>query len=96
MPTASDDLRRKMRKWFGNIDIFGPQQFLFSHGFTLTKDWFWKPPVPHHTISKEEFQCMIFLQQEWDYGGLQIVQFISPQIADLLVEPHEYKSEDWQ
>lgn len=95
MPTASDDLRDKMMKWFGSIDLGGPEQFMLSRGYTLTKDWFWIPPVPYHTISKEEFECMIFLQQEWDYGGLQIVKFIPPQtIIDLLLEPPKYNGGD--
>lgn len=78
MPTAPDDLRDKMIKWFGNIDLFGPVAFLRSRGYTLTEDWYWQLPVPAHTISKEEFECMIFLQQEWDYGGLE---FVPPSIA---------------
>lgn len=92
MPSAPDDLRKKMVKWFGSIDPLGPEQFLGSRGYTLTKDWYWVTPVPHHTIRKEEFECMIFLEQEWDYGGLE---FVSPQIVDLLLEPHRYNSEEW-
>lgn len=71
MPQASDELRNIMDKWFGDgIDDYAPRQFLYARGYILTNDWCWKPPARFHTISQEEYTCMLFLVQEWDYGGI--------------------------
>lgn len=70
MPTASDFDRARMRKWFGSIDEYGPETFLKSRGYILTKGWCWVKPVPSHHISDEEYHCLEFLMDEWDYGGL--------------------------
>jgi len=71
MPQASDELRDTITKWFGRIDDYAVIKFLESHGFTLTRDWFWIAPVPSHTISEIEFNCLRFLIDEWDFGGIK-------------------------
>lgn len=75
MPQASDADRAQMQKWFGSegdewsgIDYHGPQTFLESHGWKLTRDWQWTPPVPSHSVSCYELACILFLVHEWDYG----------------------------
>lgn len=71
MPSASHELHELMFNWFGDaIDSEGPMAFLESHGFKLRQDWHWEPPVPAHTCSYYEWQCIIFLIEEWDFGGL--------------------------
>ena len=70
MPSASDEDRALMTKWFGSIDTHGPEAFLKSHGYVLTKDWCWVKPTPSHEISAIEDACLWFLLEEWDYGGL--------------------------
>lgn len=60
-----------MQKWFGDaIDEQGPIAFLQSHGYTLTRGWEWVKPVSAHTISTEEWECIAFLCDEWDFGGI--------------------------
>jgi hypothetical protein len=73
MPQASEALRDLMEKWFGDrVDIAGPVAFLCSHGYLLREDWCWIKPTPSHTMSRDERSCIIFLQDEWDFGGIAI------------------------
>jgi hypothetical protein len=68
MPTASDEQREMMRKWFGDpVDDSGPYIFLRRHGYT-DHAGMWRKPTPAHTISDAEWQCIVFLCDEWDYG----------------------------
>lgn len=73
MPTSSDEMRHLMSCWFGGNGIADgpPIAFLESRGYKLTPGWTWQPPVPHHTVSQEEKKCIIFLIEEWDFGGLE-------------------------
>lgn len=68
MPQASDELRATMIRWFGNISLEQPIEFLVSHGFVLTLGWAWILPVPTHTVSCYEAACIAFLVEEWDFG----------------------------
>lgn len=71
MPTASDELRARMERYFGNpISEIGPIAFLKSHGYSLRFDWQWEKPVPAHNISEDEYHCLRFLIEEWDFGGV--------------------------
>lgn len=71
MPQASDEMRALMLKWFGDeISEAGPIKFLESRGYVLRKDWQWQLPTPAHTVSREEFACVQFLIEEWDFGAL--------------------------
>lgn len=68
MPQALDSQRELMGKWFGNeIDDGGPYAFLRSHGY-WEEGGMIRPPVPHHNVSADEWQCIAFLCDEWDYG----------------------------
>jgi len=66
MPTANNELRADMERYFGSIDLHGPLQFLKNSdwreekGFLLTM----KPP---QEISRKEWDCVNFLIQEWDF-----------------------------
>jgi hypothetical protein len=71
MPSAPDDLRDLMEKWFGDsIDMEGPLHFLRSHGFTEMANGMLRPPTPAHNCSVDEWNCIGFLVQEWDFGYL--------------------------
>jgi hypothetical protein len=60
-----------MERWFGDpVDEGGPIRFLEAHGYTLLENWCWRKPVPSHTVSGEEVECIMFLIHEWDFGGL--------------------------
>jgi hypothetical protein len=72
MPQASDEDRAQMQQWFGDgIDDHGPHAYLESHGWTLLRGWLWQPPVPYHSVSCYELACVMFLINEWDYGGFK-------------------------
>lgn len=71
MPQASDEQRETMRRWFGDpISDTGPIAFLVSHGYISTRGFKWLPPVPSHSVSCYELECIVFLVCEWDYGFL--------------------------
>lgn len=73
MPSSTSDLRRKMVRRFGSIDSQGPEDFLVSRGFSLTRDWEWIMPPRYATLDEvpqEEWDCIVFLLEEWDYGGM--------------------------
>lgn len=68
MPTANDDSRDLMEKWFHDpIDMKGPYAFLMAHGYTEKAGIFLKP-TSNHTVSKYEWECLCFLFEEWDFG----------------------------
>ncbi len=45
-------------------------KFLQKQGFVLTKEWFWKPPEPSRELTDRERDAILYLIQEWDFGGL--------------------------
>jgi hypothetical protein len=75
MPQASDELCDLMCKWFGNrLDDWPPWRLLESHGYTETNGYIQKP-TPAHSVSADEWACIDFLCQEWDYAfGAVILQ----------------------
>lgn len=74
MPSADPELRDHMIKRFGSIDTHGPEKYLQDAGYKLTEDWFWipKPGVKNlGEMTRDEFECLLFLCHEWDYGGFK-------------------------
>lgn len=74
MPQASDELRARMMERFGEIDECRPMQFLIDAGYVLTREWTWKPKPGiriFFDMTPEEFDCMKFLVDEWDFGWLE-------------------------
>lgn len=70
MPSATDEQRELMKKWFGSCDGMNDYPvigFLLSHGYT-TIAGMWHKPTPSHTVSEFEWECLNFLCDEWDYG----------------------------
>lgn len=72
MPSASPELRARMQKRFGDpISDMGPMQFLESRGYALTRDWCWsKPGLVLAEVPEDELECIQFLADEWDFGGI--------------------------
>lgn len=71
MPQTTEAMNVLMRSWFGSgTDETGPIEFLESHGYVLTRDWLWRLPTPAHTVNREEYACIRFLVEEWDFGGI--------------------------
>jgi hypothetical protein len=71
MPQASDELRAEMERRFGDpISDAGPTKYLEDRGYTLNRDWTWSKPGENlNSIPREDFECILFLVHEWDYGG---------------------------
>lgn len=76
MPTATDEIREKMRQRFGDpIGDIGPHNYLIERGFTETAGII-RPPyreLSEYMVSNEEWECILFLCDEWDYGYLPAV-----------------------
>lgn len=75
MPTATEELRNKMGEYFGEriLEHF-PMKFLEDAGYVLTRGWVWKPKPGvecYDDMTQKEYDCMEFLVQEWDFGGLE-------------------------
>ena len=74
MPQAGEVLRDKMNDWFGDpISDQGPIKYLHEQGYKLTPQWVWipKPGVTKYSdMTEKEYLCMLFLVDEWDFGGL--------------------------
>lgn len=66
MPTASDELRNKMRQRFGDIDLTGPQQHLLAQGYSINHGRI-VLPNPIHRVTDDEGDCIDFLCDEWDF-----------------------------
>lgn len=66
MPQSSDRLRGLMEKWFGSIDIEGPLHLLLSRGYQEKKGLL-RHEVKSHFPTAEEFTCLRFLMEEWDF-----------------------------
>lgn len=72
MPQATDELRAKMKDYFGDeIDDGGPSMYLTEQGFKLEKGFYWTAPdrlKKWDEMSEKEVDCVCFLCDEWDYG----------------------------
>jgi hypothetical protein len=72
MPSSSDEMREKMRERFGNLEPSGPEEELANHGYILLKGWNWFHPTikRYREMTQNDYDCMKFLVEEWDYAGL--------------------------
>lgn len=75
MPSTTDALRNRMDELFGDpIDDAGPISYLEKRGFYLTPAFEWCLPSDVGSwaeMSPDEKDCMNFLCDEWDFGGLE-------------------------
>lgn len=68
MPQASDELRAKMKEWFGDeVDDRGPYKYLMSKGWTEEAGVF-HPPTPSYYGPVEDYIVLSFMMHEWDYA----------------------------
>jgi hypothetical protein len=71
MPQASRRQHELMEKWFGDpVSELGPCKLLEQRGYDLTRGYEWVKPTPSHTIHEIEWECIQFLIDEWDFGGV--------------------------
>lgn len=45
-------------------------EFLTRNGYTLNREWTWNAPKPHRPTTPMERDALIYLIEEWDFGGL--------------------------
>ena len=76
MPQAREELHVKMEAMFGDpISDTGPMKFLTDAGYKLRRDWRWAPKegvLNYKDMTSDEYDCMLFLVEEWDMGGLAL------------------------
>jgi len=65
MPQATASLTEE---WNGPDDGTAIE-YLEGRGFVLTRDFHWVPTAGH-VISDKDRRAVIFLIQEWDFGGI--------------------------
>lgn len=67
MPQASEPHRAIMQRWFGTMDCGSVLEFLASRGYSETRGGIVMPPTKWHRPNSEEYVCLHFLVNEWDY-----------------------------
>jgi hypothetical protein len=68
MPQTTDTLRDLMDRWFGDVGTeFYALEFLKSHGYTEVGGMISRP-TPAHNVSLDEYYCIRYLTEEWDFG----------------------------
>lgn len=46
--------------------------YLNNQGFTLTRSWEWTKPHSTYILTEKEEDAIVYLIQEWDFGGILI------------------------
>jgi hypothetical protein len=68
MPSTTLGRRWLMERWFGeNCSDHEVMEFLRSHGFQEIKNGLIRRPVSQHNVSKDEWECIWYLIEEWDF-----------------------------
>ena len=78
MPSAEGWLADKIRAKYGSIDDAGPTKLLHDAGYVLREDWHWDPKpgvTDYPDMTQDEYEAMLFLLQEWDFGGLILKRY---------------------
>lgn len=77
MPSASDELREKMKEYFPEdekkwsfVDEGPSLKFLLSHGWEVVEEMngYIRVPSDEAAISEKEWLCAQYLKDEWDFG----------------------------
>lgn len=74
MPQTSAEIQERIDKFFPSASQsqdFQSTKFLEKAGYILNKNWTWKLPSPDHKITEEEDLCLVYLIEEWDFGGIE-------------------------
>lgn len=77
MPSTSQARHDRIVSIFGtDLDLDDRcQEYLSQRGFYLTRTWDWIPPPRINKLgdlTDEEFECVMYLIEEWDFGGVLI------------------------
>jgi hypothetical protein len=66
MPQTTPERRAR---WPGGDQ--GAIDHLKTQGYRLLKGWTWVKPSPAHEPTEREIDAIIYLIEEWDFGGLE-------------------------
>ena len=55
--------------------------FLEGQGYYLRADWMWVLPTPEHVVTEREEDAILYLIEEWDFGGTLTVDL--PFLVDI-------------
>ena len=69
MPSTTPERRALIERWFGDESPdWHAMKFLESHGYREIANGVIRRPVPHHNMSEDEWECIAYLVQEWDFA----------------------------
>lgn len=74
MPEATSGLKAEMMRRFGSLDAAGPRAALEKSGYTLTPETTWRKDgvTDLGGVAHEDFNCILFLHQHWNFRGLAV------------------------
>ena len=78
MPSSTPERRAR---WWPEDDLNGTEtatRFLLDRGYALLGSWCFRKPSPDHEVTEEEGDAIIYLIEEWDYGGIALPDDKSP------------------
>lgn len=69
MPQATQELV----DYWGGVDDAPVIAHLEASGYVLNPDWTWSPPagVTLANMPEKDWMAVLFLVQEWDFGGVK-------------------------
>jgi len=74
MPSTSQEMIDWMHNYHGSEFKHDStaSAFLEEKGYKLTPQWLWIPPngITLQTMPEEDYRHLLYLIEEWDYGGL--------------------------
>jgi hypothetical protein len=71
MPQASDELTEEIARICGDASDHAVVAFLEQRGWTLDREWQWhKSGQTYQTMPQDEYLAVLFMIDEWDYGGV--------------------------
>ena len=73
MPQTTQENLDALAQFLDEVDDYTTQEYLVNRGYTLEGDFTWSHPnvKSKNYMTENEWQCMLYLIQEWDYGGLR-------------------------
>lgn len=66
MPQTTPERRARWPGWDSQA-----MEYLEGQGFHLNRDWTWTSPSKEHKLEEKEEDAILYLIQEWDFGGLR-------------------------
>lgn len=65
----------------------GATEYLVAQGYRMTKEFTWLRPELHAQPTAREIDAIVYLAEEWDFGGLAEPSAAEPSAAEPLAPP---------